>query len=70
MDQVAGSLSNGMETLSHVFRLVDAFRAFDADNDGHITTAQLGGIMASLGYCCRVIKTQTFCFILASSICY
>ncbi|GFZ09649.1 hypothetical protein Acr_21g0002480 [Actinidia rufa] len=50
MAQVAGSLSNGMETLSHVFRLVEAFRAFDANNDGYITTAQLGGIMASLGY--------------------
>ncbi|KAK6938467.1 EF-hand domain [Dillenia turbinata] len=38
------------ETLSHVFCLVEAFRAFDADNDGSITAAELGGIMASQGY--------------------
>lgn len=30
--------------------LVEAFRAFDADNDGSITAAELGGIMGSLGY--------------------
>ncbi|KAK6939817.1 EF-hand domain [Dillenia turbinata] len=45
-----GSLSLEMDTLSHVLSLVEAFRAFDADNDGSITAAELGGIMASLGY--------------------
>ncbi|KAF5442463.1 hypothetical protein F2P56_035117 [Juglans regia] len=38
------------ETLSHVLSLVEAFRAFDADNDGSITAIELGGIMGSLGY--------------------
>lgn len=38
------------ETLSYVLSLVEAFRAFDADNDGAITAAELGGIMGSLGY--------------------
>ncbi|KAK7275697.1 hypothetical protein RIF29_16819 [Crotalaria pallida] len=45
-----GSLSAEMETLNHVLRLVEAFRAFDADNDARITEAELGGIMGSLGY--------------------
>lgn len=39
-----------METLSQVLSLVEAFRAFDADNDGSITAAELGGILGSLGY--------------------
>ncbi|KAG5112396.1 hypothetical protein JHK82_035665 [Glycine max] len=39
-----------METLNHVLALVEAFRAFDADNDGRITQAELGGILGSLGY--------------------
>ncbi|XP_057973753.1 probable calcium-binding protein CML29 [Malania oleifera] len=38
-----------MERLSNVVSLVEAFRAFDADNDGLITGAELGGIMDSLG---------------------
>ncbi|KAI8014271.1 putative calcium-binding protein CML29 [Camellia lanceoleosa] len=45
-----GSLSAETETLSHVSRLVEAFRAFDSDNDGSITAAELRGIMSSLGY--------------------
>ncbi|KAJ1439208.1 EF-Hand 1, calcium-binding site [Sesbania bispinosa] len=45
-----GSLSAEIETLNHVLSLVEAFRAFDADNDGRITEAELGGIMGSLGY--------------------
>ncbi|KAG4958957.1 hypothetical protein AAZX31_13G067800 [Glycine max] len=45
-----GSLSSEMETLNHVLALVEAFRAFDADNDGRITQAELGGILGSLGY--------------------
>lgn len=45
-----GSLSAELETLNHVLSLMEAFRAFDADNDGRITEAELGGIMGSLGY--------------------
>lgn len=50
MAQVAGSLSIETEVLSHVMSLIEAFRAFDADNNGLITEAELGGIMGSLGY--------------------
>ncbi|KAG8389718.1 hypothetical protein BUALT_Bualt01G0007900 [Buddleja alternifolia] len=39
-----------METLNYVLSLVEAFRAFDSDNDGSITAQELGGIMGSLGY--------------------
>lgn len=46
----SSSLSAEIETISHVLRLVEAFRAFDSDNDGGITAAELGGIMGSLGY--------------------
>ncbi|XP_059631869.1 probable calcium-binding protein CML29 [Cornus florida] len=45
-----GSLSAEMEAMSHVMSLVESFRAFDSDNDGSITAAELGGIMGSLGY--------------------
>ncbi|KAJ7959094.1 putative Calmodulin [Quillaja saponaria] len=45
-----GGLSSEIESLSHVFGLVEAFRAFDGDNDGCITAAELGGILGSLGY--------------------
>ncbi|XP_021284896.1 probable calcium-binding protein CML29 [Herrania umbratica] len=45
-----GSMSAETETLSHVLGLVEAFRAFDADNDGAINAAELGGILGSLGY--------------------
>lgn len=45
-----GSLSANTEVLSHVLGLVEAFRAFDSDNDGAITAPELGGIMSSLGY--------------------
>ncbi|OMO72847.1 Calcium-binding EF-hand [Corchorus capsularis] len=44
------ALSAETETLSHVLTLVEAFRAFDADNDGAINAAELGGILSSLGY--------------------
>ena len=44
------NLSAELETLNQVLSLVEAFRAFDADNDGCITAAELGGIMGSLGY--------------------
>ncbi|KAA8538550.1 hypothetical protein F0562_028256 [Nyssa sinensis] len=43
------SLSAEMETMSHVMCLVEAFKAFDSDNDGYITAAELGGIVGSLG---------------------
>ncbi|KAK9162179.1 hypothetical protein Syun_003081 [Stephania yunnanensis] len=33
-----------------VVRLMEAFRAFDADNDGLITASQLSELMASLGH--------------------
>lgn len=45
-----GSLLAETETLSYVLRLLEAFRAFDSDNDGGITAAELGGVMGSLGY--------------------
>ncbi|XP_042496673.1 probable calcium-binding protein CML29 [Macadamia integrifolia] len=45
-----GSISSQTEVISHVFSLVEAFRAFDADNDGFITVAELGGLLSSLGY--------------------
>ncbi|KAK3428329.1 probable calcium-binding protein CML29 [Eucalyptus grandis] len=38
------------EALNQVLALVEAFRAFDSDDDGQITSAELGGIMRSLGY--------------------
>lgn len=46
----AGSLSAETEVLSQLIRLVEAFRAFDGDNDGLITVAELGGIIGSMGY--------------------
>ncbi|WCJ44584.1 Calmodulin-like protein 3 [Euphorbia peplus] len=39
-----------IETLSHVMSLLEAFRAFDSNNDGFITGSELGGILGSLGY--------------------
>ncbi|KAL5558336.1 hypothetical protein UlMin_034547 [Ulmus minor] len=45
-----GSLSAETETLNHVLSLMEAFRAFDSNNDGSITAAELGGLMGSLGY--------------------
>ncbi|XAR55603.1 hypothetical protein NMG60_11035720 [Bertholletia excelsa] len=50
MAQQMETFSQEMETLSHVLRMVEAFRAFDSDNDGVVTEAELGGIMGSLGY--------------------
>ncbi|KAL2538591.1 putative calcium-binding protein CML25 [Forsythia ovata] len=44
------SLSAEIETLSHVSSLIEAFRAFDSDNDGKINAQELGGLMGSLGY--------------------
>lgn len=45
-----GSISVDVETLNHVLGLIEAFRAFDSNNDGFITVQELGGIMGSLGY--------------------
>ncbi|XVF36841.1 hypothetical protein REPUB_Repub19eG0093200 [Reevesia pubescens] len=50
MAQQGSSLSAETETLSSVLSLVEAFRAFDADNDGAINAAELGGILGTLGY--------------------
>ncbi|PPD68463.1 hypothetical protein GOBAR_DD34663 [Gossypium barbadense] len=43
MAQLGSSLSAETETLSNVLSLVEAFRAFDSDNDGAINAAELGG---------------------------
>lgn len=45
-----GSLSAETETLSQVLSLVEAFRAFDSNNDGLIDMAELGALLASLGF--------------------
>lgn len=50
MAQVSSHLSVEMETLNQVLSLIEAFKAFDGDNDGSINEAELGGIMGSLGY--------------------
>eukprot|EP00262_Sarcandra_glabra_P008469 TRINITY_DN22004_c0_g1_i1.p1 TRINITY_DN22004_c0_g1~~TRINITY_DN22004_c0_g1_i1.p1 ORF type:complete len:158 (-),score=22.65 TRINITY_DN22004_c0_g1_i1:104-577(-) len=44
------SLTAKTEMLSHVLGLMEAFKAFDANNDGLISVAELGGLMGSLGY--------------------
>ncbi|GLT87260.1 hypothetical protein SLE2022_053510 [Rubroshorea leprosula] len=49
MAQVGSVSVDTTETLRQVLSLVEAFRAFDADNDGAITSAELGGILSSLG---------------------
>ncbi|CAN0842399.1 Probable calcium-binding protein CML29 [Linum grandiflorum] len=46
----AQQLSSETERLNQVVTLVEAFKAFDSDNDGFITAAELGGILGSLGY--------------------
>ncbi|CAN1333693.1 Probable calcium-binding protein CML29 [Linum perenne] len=46
----AHQLSSETERLNQVVTLVEAFKAFDSDNDGFITAAELGGILGSLGY--------------------
>ncbi|KAJ0987173.1 hypothetical protein J5N97_005529 [Dioscorea zingiberensis] len=38
------------DILGHVFSMIEAFKAFDSDNDGLITVEELGGILSSLGY--------------------
>ncbi|GLT84995.1 hypothetical protein SLE2022_031980 [Rubroshorea leprosula] len=50
MAQIGSVSADTTETLRQVLSLVEAFRAFDADNDGAITSAELGGILSSLGY--------------------
>uniref|UniRef100_A0A2P2MZ56 Putative calcium-binding protein CML29 n=1 Tax=Rhizophora mucronata TaxID=61149 RepID=A0A2P2MZ56_RHIMU len=50
MSQISAPLSAEIETLSEALSLLEAFRAFDADNDERITAAELGGILGSLGY--------------------
>lgn len=35
--------------MSYISRLVEAFQAFDSDNDGLVTAAELRGLLASLG---------------------
>lgn len=50
MAHLGANISVEADTLSHVLSLMQAFQAFDSDNDGHITEAELAGIMGSLGY--------------------
>uniref|UniRef100_A0A7C9DW68 EF-hand domain-containing protein n=1 Tax=Opuntia streptacantha TaxID=393608 RepID=A0A7C9DW68_OPUST len=50
MAQLGANTSVEAETLSHVLSLMQAFQAFDSDNDGCINEAELAGIMGSLGY--------------------
>ncbi|XP_050376215.1 probable calcium-binding protein CML25 [Argentina anserina] len=46
----SSSLSAETESLSQVLGLINTFKAFDSNNDGKITAAELGGILGSLGY--------------------
>jgi calmodulin len=43
-------LSLNFEALSYVTNLVEAFRAFDSDNNGLINAAELQGLLSSLGH--------------------
>ncbi|XP_044474908.1 probable calcium-binding protein CML29 [Mangifera indica] len=43
-------LSSEAEKMSNILSLVNTFKAFDSDNDGSITAAELGGILSSLGH--------------------
>ncbi|XP_073147907.1 probable calcium-binding protein CML29 [Henckelia pumila] len=47
---MAHSILTEIEPLTHALRLVEAFHAFDSDNDGSINVQELNGIMGSLGY--------------------
>ncbi|KAL6603598.1 hypothetical protein ACP70R_043959 [Stipagrostis hirtigluma subsp. patula] len=42
-------LTVDFEALSYISSLVEAFQAFDSDNDGLITAPELRGLLASLG---------------------
>lgn len=42
-------LSVDFEALSYISSLVEAFQAFDSDNDGLVTAPELRGLLASLG---------------------
>ncbi|KAF7103494.1 hypothetical protein CFC21_104481 [Triticum aestivum] len=42
-------LTVDFEALSYISRLVEAFQAFDSDNDGLVTAPELRGLLASLG---------------------
>uniref|UniRef100_A0A0D9WTH7 EF-hand domain-containing protein n=1 Tax=Leersia perrieri TaxID=77586 RepID=A0A0D9WTH7_9ORYZ len=42
-------LSVDFEALSYISSLVEAFQAFDGDNDGLVTAAELRGLLSSLG---------------------
>ncbi|KAJ3696197.1 hypothetical protein LUZ60_001574 [Juncus effusus] len=43
-------LSLNLDALTYVSSLVEAFRAFDSDNNGLINTAELQGLLSSLGH--------------------
>ncbi|BAF20337.1 probable calcium-binding protein CML29 [Oryza sativa Japonica Group] len=45
----AQQLSVDFEALSYISSLVEAFQAFDSDNDGLVTAPELRGLLASLG---------------------
>ncbi|CAN6193303.1 unnamed protein product [Urochloa humidicola] len=42
-------LAVDFEALSYISSLVEAFQAFDSDNDGLVTAPELRGLLASLG---------------------
>ena len=42
-------LTVDFEALSYISSLVEAFQAFDSDNDGLVTAPELRGLLASLG---------------------
>ncbi|CAN6206850.1 unnamed protein product [Urochloa humidicola] len=45
----ARPLTVDFEALSYISSLVEAFQAFDSDNDGLLTSPELRGLLASLG---------------------
>ncbi|XP_031497073.1 probable calcium-binding protein CML29 [Nymphaea colorata] len=44
------SRASSPDVLSHVQELLEAFTAFDSDDDGLVSAAELAGILSSMGY--------------------